>query len=240
MALPDWAAETARSMFGLISPHREPPGSPTIMTSSPDFADLPEDALNSIYTLLPAFSLRAAAASNKAWCRVLRRSPLSIRQRADWLHHWTSAGAGASIQHTDSAVCAGDGKWTPGGVVLSTTLHLTRGQDVGFRLVVEDAAPGDLLMGITLHQSMPPPSDDTALPAASDGGDGGAGGGDGGDVGVGDGGAGGAGGAGAEPSGLAPLLEMGYHFLMGRRLDANGCVQMSAAPTAPGSVYECI
>ena len=198
--------------------------------SSPDFADLPEDALLSIYALLPACSLRAAAASNKAWCRALRRSPLLVRQRADWLHHWTCSGAGASIKRTDSAVCAGDGKWTPGGVALATTLQLSRGQDAGFRLVVEDAAPGDLLMGITLHQPVPPSSDDTAPPSASDGGGSGVGVSDGG-VGVGDGG------AGAAAAGLAPLLEMGYHFLMGRSVDANGCVQMSAAPTAPGSAY---
>ena len=179
--------------------------------SSPDFADLPEDALLSIYALLPTYSLRAAAASNKAWCRALRRSPILVRQRADWLHHWTCSGAGASIQRTDSAVCAGDGKWTPGGVALATTLQLSRGQDAGFRLVVEDAAPGDLLMGITLHQPVPPSPDDTAPPPASDFGSGGVGVGGGGS-GVGDG----AGGAGAAAAGFAPLLEMGYHSLMGR------------------------
>ena len=101
------------------------------MTDSPDFAELPEDALCSIYHLLPAFSLRAAAASNKAWCRALRRSPLPTRRRADWLHRWTVTGAGASIHQPDSAVCAGDGKWTPGGVALATTLQLSTAQDAG-------------------------------------------------------------------------------------------------------------
>ena len=106
-------------------------GSPTTMTDSPDFAELPEDALCVIYALLPAFSLRAAAASNKAWCCALRRSPLPIRRRADWLHRWTVTGAGASIHQPDSAVCAGDGKWTPGGVALATTLQLSTAQDAG-------------------------------------------------------------------------------------------------------------
>jgi hypothetical protein len=40
-----------------------------------DFAGLPEDALSYIFTLLPAYSLRAAAASNTAWCRALRSAP---------------------------------------------------------------------------------------------------------------------------------------------------------------------
>ena len=101
------------------------------MTDRPDFAELPEDALCTIYALLPAFSLRAAAASNKAWCRALRRSPLPTRRRADWLHRWTVTGAGASIHQPDSAVCAGDGKWTPGGVALATTLQLSSAQDAG-------------------------------------------------------------------------------------------------------------
>ena len=173
------------------------------------FADLPADALSSIFMLLPAFSLRAAAASNKAWCLALRQAPLPIRRRAAWLHYWTAAGAGAAIQRADSAVCTGDGKWSPGGVALGT-LQLSKGKDAGFRLVVEDAAPGDLLMGITLHQ----PSVAAAAPSASD-------------VGGGDGAAAAAAGAAGDSGGMPPL-EMGYHFIMGRRLDADGCVQMSA------------
>lgn len=167
-----------------------------------DFAGLPEDALITIYTFLPAFSLRSAAASNTAWCRALRRAPLLIRQRASWLHHWTLAGAGATIQQPDSAVCTGDGNWTPGGLALASTVHLTRAQNTGFRFVVEDAAPGDLLMGLTLHQP------DTAAPPAA---------------------------AGAL---LEQLLGMGYHYMMGRRIDADGEIQTSpsALPDAGGSL----
>ena len=168
------------------------------------FAELPEDAMSSIYTLLPAHSLRAAAASNTAWCHALRRAPQAVRSRAGWLHCWTSAGAGASIQHTDSAVCSGDGSWSPGGVALASTLPLSRTQDSGFRLVVEDAAPGDLLMGITLHQP-------EAAGAAAGGDD-----------------------------GRMSLLEMGYHYIMGRRLGADGSVQISpgvGGVVAPRSIF---
>eukprot|EP00966_Prymnesium_polylepis_P016711 385514-Prymnesium_polylepis.1 len=83
-------------------------GMPTTTAPEHDFARLPEDLLSSIYTLLPARSLRAAAASNTAWCRALRLAPVSVRRRADWLHEWTSAGAGAFIELADAAVCAGD------------------------------------------------------------------------------------------------------------------------------------
>ena len=161
-----------------------------------DFAGLPEDALISIYMLLPAYSLRAAAASNTAWHRALQQAPRLVRWRAGWLHHWTLAGAGACIQSTDAAVCAGDGSWTPCGVALATTLHMSTAQDSGFRLVVEDAAPGDLLMGITLFQ--PGVGDDGATPR------------------------------------LEELLEMGYHYIMGRRIDADGEIQTSPSGSQPG------
>ena len=105
---------------------------------------VPEDVLICIFDQLPPCSLRAAATSNKAWCSALRRSPESIRRRASWLHHWTTAG-GASIRHVDPAVCTGDGTWHPGGVALSATLHLSRRPpDTGFRLIVEDASAGCL------------------------------------------------------------------------------------------------
>jgi hypothetical protein len=123
-------------------------------------------------------------------------------------------------------VCTGDGGWTPGGVALASSLHLSSGADGGFRLIVEDATPGDLLMGITQFQP-------TATPAASDG-DGiesvGANDGQGGEVGVGSNGAAAAGG------GERPPLEMGYHYLMGRRFDADGFIQTSprAAPNGSG------
>lgn len=203
-----------------------------------DFADLPDDALNTIYMLLPAYSLRAAAASNTAWLLALRRAALPIRRRASWLHHWTMAGAGASIQRADAAVCTGDGTWHPGGVALASTLHLSTGQDSGFRLVVEDAAPGDLLMGITLLQPDAGPS-----AASGAGGSGGSVAGSGGAEDGGDGDAGGEGAAGAHAAaagavgGVAPL-EMGYHFMMGRRFDQDGAIQMSsnAAPGSAGGV----
>ena len=182
-----------------------------------NFADLPEDALNSIYALLPAYSLRAAAASNTAWFRALKQAPQPVRWRASWLHHWTLSGAGASIQRADPAVCTGDGTWSPGGVALASTLHLSRAQHSGFRLVIEDAAPGDLLMGITLHQPDAPASAAGAAAAgtaaasacAAAAGD--------------DGGVPPANGGPPPP----PLLEMGYHFIMGRSMDADGDIQMS-------------
>ena len=163
-----------------------------------DYAVLPEDVLINIYMLLPACSLRAAAASNKVWYRALQQAPSPLHQRAAWLHHWTFAGAGARIWPVDSDVCAGDGSWTPCGVALATTLLLSRAQDSGFRLVVEDAAPGDLLMGITLHR--PGVGDDGATPR------------------------------------LEELLQMGYHYMLGRRIDADGEIQTSPTPssTQPG------
>ena len=169
-----------------------------------DYAELPEDALCTIYALLPAFSLRAAAASNSAWCRALRGAGPATRRRASWVHHWTDASVGASIQPADTAVCTGDGSWHPGGVALAATLHLRKGQDSGFRLTVDAAAPGDLLMGITLLQPEATPPAAAAL-----------------DVGISD--------RGAPPH---PPLEMGYHYMMGRRLDAVGEIQIS--PPAGG------
>jgi hypothetical protein len=183
-----------------------------------DFADMPEDALSSIYALLPAYSLRAAAATNSAWCRALRQAPQHIRRRASWMHHWTVASTGASIWCADSAVCTGDGTWSPGGVALATTLQLSRAQTSGFRLVVEDAAPGDLLMGITLLHP------EAATPVASSSG------------------GSGATGVAAVDNDVATssLLEMGYNFIMGRGLDANGDIQMSpghGGVLAPRSIF---
>lgn len=175
-----------------------------------DFAELPEDALCTIYALLPASSLRAAAASNSAWCRALRASNTVTRRRASWLHHWTDASAGASLQRGDTAVCTGDGSWHPGGVALATTLHLCKRKDSGFRLSVEAAAPGDLLMGITLH--MP----DTATPLAAL------------NPGTSDGG------SSPPPPPPTPPLEMGYHYMMGRRLDADGEIQISPPASVGG------
>ena len=169
-----------------------------------DFAELPEDALYTIYALLPAWSLRAAAASNSAWHRALMASGPAVLARAAWMHHWTEASAGASIQRADTAVCTGDGSWHPGGVALATTLQMCKGQDTGFRLCVEAAAPGDLLMGITLRRS--DAATPVAAPAATF--------------------------DGATSSPPPTTLEMGYHYMMGRRLDADGEIQIS--PPAGG------
>ena len=190
-----------------MAAHTQPTPGTSPALSECNFAALPEDALSNIYALLPAYSLRAAAAVNAAWCHALWRAPVPVRQRASWRHHWTRAGGGASIGFgADSAVCTGDGTWH-GGVALASTLRLSSAQDSGFRLVVEAAAPGDLLMGITLHP-------EAATPAASaDGGSGGVGGGGG-------------------PGGPTPL-EMGYNYMMGRRCDADGSIQTSAL-AAPG------
>ena len=169
-----------------------------------DFAGLHEDALDTIYALLSSCSLRAAAATNSAWCRALRRSPQHVRRRASWPHEWTLAGAGALIQHKDGAVCAGDGTWE-GGVALASTLKLSRAHASGFRLVIEVAAPGDLLMGITRYQ----PEVD-------------------GIVGAGDG---------VEE---LSLLDMRYHYIMGRRIDANGDARLDggdAGRAAPRSIF---
>ena len=117
---------------------------------APDFSDLPEDALICIFSLLPSISLRACAVTNKAWSRALERAPEPVRRRAYWLHQWTAAGAGASIQPPDSTVCSGGGTWHPGGVALASTLQLSTQADAGFRLVVDGASAGDLLVGITL------------------------------------------------------------------------------------------
>ena len=155
------------------------------------FAHLPQDALIGIYTFLPSYSLRAAAATNKCWSHALRQAPLPVRQRAAWRHRWTRVGAGASLQHPDSCVCTCDGTWSPGGVVLSTTLRLSLGRDAGFRLVVEDVAPGDLLMGITLHR----PDDDEGLRVRHQ-----------------------------------RLIDTGYHYIMGRHLEADGDIQLSPHP----------
>lgn len=200
----------------------------------PDFRHLPEDALIMIYTLLPPYSLRAAAMSNAAWRHALTRAPQHVRHRAAWLHHWTVGSAGACIQRADSAVCTGDGTWHPGGVALAGTLQLSITSNAGFRLVCEHAAPGDLLMGITLHQpAVAPPS------AASDsqGSCGGMGGSTDGS-GDSDGGAGEGGGNGAcmATSMDYKYLEMGYHYLMGRGLDADGSIQTSPPPGGGGGV----
>eukprot|EP00312_Isochrysidales_sp_CCMP1244_P033817 CAMPEP_0202766266 /NCGR_PEP_ID=MMETSP1388-20130828/30144_1 /ASSEMBLY_ACC=CAM_ASM_000864 /TAXON_ID=37098 /ORGANISM="Isochrysis sp, Strain CCMP1244" /LENGTH=149 /DNA_ID=CAMNT_0049434885 /DNA_START=73 /DNA_END=518 /DNA_ORIENTATION=+ len=116
-----------------------------------ELADLPEDLLSgSIYPLLPAYSLRAAAATSNSWRRALIQAPPAVRRRASWRHGWTETGAGASRHPVDFAVCAADGSWHPGGAALASSLHFSVGEDVGFRLIIEEAAPGDLLMGITL------------------------------------------------------------------------------------------
>ena len=131
------------------------------------FGALPEDVLSDVYAVLPAYSLRAAAATNRAWCNALKAAPDAVRRRARWLHRWTAAGAGASI-HSDPSVCSGGGTWHPGGVALASTLRLSTEADAGFRLVLEDPAPGDLLMGITLH---PPDPEPAQLAAEADGSD---------------------------------------------------------------------
>lgn len=112
------------------------------------FARLPDDVLTYVFSFLPPYSLRSAAATNRWWLRVLWLAPKPVRRRASWRHRWTAAGAGASIQN-DPAVCTGGGTWHPGGVALASSLLLSTHTDVRFRLVIETAAPGDLLMGIT-------------------------------------------------------------------------------------------
>ena len=137
---------------------------------------------------------------------------MPVRRRACWLHEWTSVGAGAIIQRTDSAVCAGDGAWHPGGVALASALHLSRAQDYsGFRLIIEGAPGGDLLMGITQQTSQQP----GVQPIASD-----------------DDGEGGAEGT--------QILETGYHYIMGRRLGADGEVRVDCSGgvgMAPRSIF---
>ena len=59
------------------------------------FGALPEDVLSAVYAVLPAYSLRAAAATSRAWRDALRAAPDAVRRRAQWLHRWTAAGAGA-------------------------------------------------------------------------------------------------------------------------------------------------
>ena len=123
---------------------------PVEMGSSSGFARLPEDVLNFIFWFLPPYSLRSAAATNRVWRRALQLAPKPIRQRAAWRHRWTAAGAGATIE-SDPTVCTGGGTWHPGGVALASTMLLSTQTLLQFRLVVESASPGDLLMGITQH-----------------------------------------------------------------------------------------
>ncbi|EOD26217.1 hypothetical protein EMIHUDRAFT_236915 [Emiliania huxleyi CCMP1516] len=105
-----------------------------------ELADLPEDLLSgSIYPLLPAYSLRAAAATSNSWRRALIQAPAAVRRRASWRHGWTETGAGASRHPVDFAVCAADGSWHPGGAALASSLHFSVGEDVGFRLIIEEA-----------------------------------------------------------------------------------------------------
>ena len=181
-----------------------------------EFAQLTEDVLGRIFALLPAYSLRAAAASNSAWCHALRRASELIRRRASWQHHWTAASTGASIGRADSAVCTGGGTWSPGGVALASTLQLSRAQRSAFRLVVDEYAPGDLLMGITLQRSetasqLGSSSSETSPMITDD-----------------------------DDEVTSSLLEMGYNYIMGRRLDAKGEIQMSPGSggvLAPRSIF---
>ena len=133
---------------------------------------------------------------------------MSIRRRACWRHEWTSVGAGAVIQRADSAVCAGDGSWHPGGVALASALQLSRAQDYsGFRLIIDTASGRDLLMGITEQPGVQPTTS--------------------GDVGEGT----------AEGT---PILKMGYHYIMGRRLGADGEVRVDGSGglgMAPRSIF---
>ena len=106
-----------------------------------ELADLPEDLLSgSIYPLLPAYSLRAAAATSNSWRRALIQAPAAVRRRASWRHGWTETGAGASRHPVDFAMCAADGSWHPGGAALASSLHFSVGEDVGFRLIIEEVA----------------------------------------------------------------------------------------------------
>jgi hypothetical protein len=113
------------------------------------FANLPDDVLGYVFSLLSAYSLRAAASTNQTWCRALKLAPKPVRRRAAWMHHWTAAGAGAWIHPRDAAVCTGGGTWHPGGIAVASSLQLSSSTNGSFRLVVESAAKGDLLMGIT-------------------------------------------------------------------------------------------
>jgi hypothetical protein len=139
-----------------MEPQPQPQPQPTAPQALPagdldggGFAGLPEDVLSCLFSFLPAYSLRAAAATNRAWRRALQLAPEPLRRRAAWRHCWSMAGAGAAIAAVDRAVCTGGGTWHPGGVAVASSLLLSTQTDAGFRLVVESAAPGDLLMGIT-------------------------------------------------------------------------------------------
>ena len=113
---------------------------------------LPDDSMACIFSQLPAHSLRACAATNRAWKQALLRAPDDVRRRLRWRHQWTEVGAGASIPRGDPTVCIGAGTWHPGGVAVAATLQMSKAEDSGFRLILEDASPGDLLAGITLHK----------------------------------------------------------------------------------------
>eukprot|EP01052_Picozoa_sp_SAG31_P000072 SAG31_NODE_2_length_46263_cov_45.908043_42_plen_294_part_00 len=118
-------------------------------SGAPSSSSLPADALVCIFDLLPPSSLRACAVANKAWRDALQCAPETVRRRAGWLHRWTAAAAGASVCKGYGDVVRGGGSWHPGGVAISATLHLSAAQNVSFRIVVEVASPGDLLVGIT-------------------------------------------------------------------------------------------
>ena len=67
---PELAAATSSApVHGFASVGSAPTATPPVPEH--EFASLPHDVPNSIYVLLPACSLRAAAASNAAWCRAL-------------------------------------------------------------------------------------------------------------------------------------------------------------------------
>ena len=128
------------------------------MSEDPDYelADLPEDLLSgSIYPLLPAYSLRAAAATSNSWRRALIQAPAAVRGRASWRHGWTETGAGASRHPVDFAVCAADGSWHPGGAALASSLHFSVGEDVGFRLIIEEVALCGRARSIPAHAPCP-------------------------------------------------------------------------------------
>ena len=147
------------------------------------FARLPEDVTNCLLSFLSSYSLRAVAATNRAWRRALQLAPEHLQKRANWKHRWTAAGAGATIE-TDPAVCTGGGTWHPGGVALASTMLLSTQIDCQFRLIIDRVGPGDLLMGITQYH-----------PEISMNGSG---------------------------EQTCRLLEMGYHYIMGRTSTAGG------------------
>lgn len=67
------------------------------------------------------------------------------------------AGAGATVDAHDPAICSGAGTWHPGGVVLAPGLALSTEDDVSWRLSIEVGAPGDILIGIIRMPRKGPP-----------------------------------------------------------------------------------